>query len=76
VGIIIIAATKYISLASLVMSLAYPVLMIVFGTRFGFGTESVVMMFVLCALAFYKHKANIGRLLAGNENKFTFSKQK
>jgi glycerol-3-phosphate acyltransferase PlsY len=76
VGIIVIAFSKYISLASLIMSLAYPIFMIVLRHTFLFGVEDIVLMFVLCALAFYKHKANIGRLIAGNENKFTFSKQK
>ncbi len=29
----------------------------------------------LCVLAFWKHRANIGRLLAGNENRFSIRKK-
>lgn len=74
-GIIIIAAKKYISLASLAMSLVYPILMLFFD-KADFGTEAAIVMFALCALAFWKHKENIKRLIAGNENKFSFKKSK
>lgn len=71
VGLVVFIAKKYISLASLTMALVYPILMIVFG----FETEPVILMFVLCVLAYIKHKSNIERLIKGNENKFRFGKK-
>ncbi len=71
IGFAVFMAKKYISLASLTMALVYPVLMIVFG----FALEPVILMFVLCALAYIKHKSNIERLISGNENKFRFGKK-
>ena len=71
VGLVVFLAKKYISLASLTMALVYPVLMVVFG----FDTEPIVLMFVLCILAYVKHKSNIERLMSGTENKFRFGKK-
>lgn len=71
IGFVIFIAKKYISLASLAMAFIYPMFMIVFG----FDNEPVILMFVLCALAYIKHKANIERLIHGNENKFRFGKK-
>ncbi len=71
VGFVIFIVKKYISLASLTMALLYPIFMLVFG----FDTEPVILMFILCALAYIKHKSNIERLIHGNENKFRFGKK-
>ncbi len=71
IGFVIFIAKMYISLASLAMALIYPILMILFG----FETEPVVLMFILCILAYIKHKSNIERLIHGNENKFRFGKK-
>jgi glycerol-3-phosphate acyltransferase PlsY len=71
IGLVVFLAKKYISLASLTMALVYPILMIVFG----FELEPIVLMFVLCVLAYIKHKSNIERLIHGNENKFRFGKK-
>ena len=71
VGLVVFFAKKYISLASLTMALVYPILMIIFK----FGAEPIVLMFILCVLAYIKHKSNIERLIHGNENKFRFGKK-
>ncbi len=71
IGFAVFIAKKYISLSSLTMAVVYPVLMLVSG----FDTESTVLMFVLCVLAYIKHKSNIERLIHGNENKFRFGKK-
>ena len=44
--------------------------MIVTKNIYGFGIEEILLMFVLCVLAYIKHKSNIQRLLNGTENKF------
>lgn len=70
IGFIIVLIKRYISLASLTMALLYPILMIVTKNIYGFGIEEILLMFVLCVLAYIKHKSNIQRLLNGTENKF------
>jgi glycerol-3-phosphate acyltransferase PlsY len=77
VGLVVFIAKKYISLASLTMALLYPILMIGYNLYSGgvFGYEAVILMFILCVLAYIKHKSNIERLINGNENKFRFGKK-
>ncbi|MCL1862995.1 MAG: glycerol-3-phosphate 1-O-acyltransferase PlsY [Defluviitaleaceae bacterium] len=65
-GVVIVAATRYISLASLVITLVTPVLMIIFG----FGAEAIILMTGLTALIWFMHRENIRRLLRGEERKF------
>lgn len=67
--IAIAAVTKYVSLASLVGSALFPILTAIF---FRGQPHYLHMMIVCCiftVLAFYKHRANIVRLLNGTENK-------
>lgn len=75
IGFVVFMAKKYISLSSLTMALVYPVLMIITRNVFGFEIEDIVLMFVLCVLAYIKHKSNIERLLNGTENKFGSKKK-
>lgn len=66
IGIIIVAITKYVSVASMMVALSMP---IVFYIRFG-GWEAVGIGLVLAIMAIYRHRSNIKRLLNGSENKF------
>ncbi len=75
IGFIVFMAKKYISLASLTMALLYPIIMIITRNMFGFEAEEIVLMFVLCVLAYIKHIPNIQRLLSGTENKFGSKKK-
>lgn len=70
-GFVAVISTKYISMASLVMTLACPVIMIIRGLE----TEAVIIMFFVMALAYYQHKGNIKRLIKGEENKFSIKKK-
>lgn len=78
----IVAVTRYVSLGSLVVVIIYLIEVIVYGQMGGFGVEApyVYEMYVIAALlmvsAFYKHKANIQRLMTGTENKLSFGKNK
>lgn len=78
----IVAVTRYVSLGSLAVVVIYLIEVIVFGQMGGFGVKApyVYEMYVIAALlmlsAFYKHKANIARLLSGTENKISFGKHK
>jgi glycerol-3-phosphate acyltransferase PlsY len=57
--------TRYVSLASLAAAISLP-----FATwAFGSSYTLLVMATILSALAIYKHKPNIQRLLNGTENK-------
>ncbi len=72
IWVICIILTKMSSLGSLLGSLAVPVLLIVFKSPM----EYIVFGFVACIFAFYKHRANIGRLLRGEERKINQKDEK
>lgn len=77
----IVAATRYVSLGSLVVVIVYFVEVVVYGQMGGYGVELPYLyeMYVIAALlavsAFFKHRANIQRLLSGTENKISFGKK-
>ena len=77
-----VAATKYVSVGSLVVVVTYFICVVVYGQMGGFHVDGshLVEMYVLAALvvvsAFYKHRANIGRLMNGTENKLSVGKSK
>jgi glycerol-3-phosphate acyltransferase PlsY len=69
--ILTILVTRYVSVGSIVAAIALP--FAVWFTR-----DNLVLRIVtiaLCALAIYKHKANLQRLLNGTENRITFKKK-
>ena len=72
----IVALTRYISLGSLFVSMLFLMLVMVNGQLGGFGVaqsclnEMYVLAAFLMVLAWIRHRANIGRLLKGEENKF------
>ena len=67
--------THYVSLCSLTSYLTALIAMIVIGETGGYGmdrmhtTEMYLVMTTLTVLAFWRHRANIIRLIHGNENK-------
>lgn len=66
-----VAVSRYISVASLIITGLLPICMFFFG----FKTEVVVIGFIIAGLAYYQHRANIDRLIHGTENKFTIKKK-
>jgi acyl phosphate:glycerol-3-phosphate acyltransferase len=60
--IVIAACLRYSSLAALVAALFAP-----FATALLLGWQSAMVVSVMSALLFWRHKANIARLLAGTE---------
>lgn len=87
VFIICVAVTRYVSLGSLIVVTLFLVSFIFLGyhgdivnpsTNMAYAgndlIESYVIIFIFAALAFYRHKANIVRLVRGEENKI-FSKK-
>ncbi len=65
IGIICIATTRYVSLGSMCFAVMIPIVLY----KTAFPLEGVVITICLAALALYQHRANIVRLLSGNENK-------
>jgi acyl-phosphate glycerol 3-phosphate acyltransferase len=59
---------KYISVASLTMSVIIPVLF----AAFGYDWEVITVTGFLCVLSWYMHRGNIKRLIKGEETKFGF----
>ena len=76
--IVIVAATRYVSLGSMTVVTIYLISVIVYGQHGGFGVENVSYLHemygvaaFLMILAFWRHRANIKRLLSGTENKIS-----
>jgi len=76
--IIVTSVSKYVSLASISAALSVPLLLIIRENIFGVDIPSygtvLPFAFILALLVVYTHRANIGRLLQGSENKISFSK--
>lgn len=78
----IVAVTRYVSLGSLAVVVIYLIEVVVYGQMGGFGVkppyvyEMYGIAVFLMISAFYKHKANIQRLISGTENKMSFGKKK
>lgn len=79
---LIVVTTKYVSLgsvsAAVIMAIAHILSGEFLGTYGGPGQcriENYAVMVVLAALAIFKHKDNIKRLIQGNENKFSMGKK-
>jgi glycerol-3-phosphate acyltransferase PlsY len=67
VWIVVVAATKYASLGSLLGLLSLPVTMSIVGAP----AEHLGFALIAIVAGFYQHRANIHRLLSGTENRIT-----
>ena len=71
--VLIVSFTKFISLGSVICALLYPIVL----SRFSEPNAFVIIPSVLIALLIvWLHRANISRLLAGEESKFSLSRKK
>ncbi len=67
--------TQYVSLGSLIIMVLFVIQVVIHGQMGGFGLtngeryEFYAIAVVLAALAFWRHRANIKRLVKGTENK-------
>lgn len=79
--VVAVLLTRYVSLGSLLASTTFFLEVIMFGELGGFGMawnyrlELYAIAGLLMILAWVRHKENIKRLLAGNENRFGSSKK-
>lgn len=75
VFVLAVAATRYVSLGSILVMLVFLAGMIYFGMRGDYGVqenalpEFCVMISVITMMAIWRHRSNIKRLLSGTENK-------
>jgi glycerol-3-phosphate acyltransferase PlsY len=65
VGVIIIASTRYVSLASVAGAVLYPIIVIMFKS----SREMIAFSLVISAFALLRHRENIKRLIRGEESK-------
>lgn len=74
--------THYVSLCSLSAYLAAFIAMVILGQSGAYGmdsthmTEMYVVMGLMTALAFFRHRENVSRLMKGTENKIYLGKSK
>lgn len=72
VAIGLIAATKFVSLGSITLAALFALLVII--TNWG-SWLIVLWVLAIAGLLIWRHHANIGRLLRGEENKLSFKKK-
>ncbi len=74
--IILVATTRYVSLGSIVVVVAYLIQAVIFGQMGYLSIEAAylpefyIVSACFTAMALWRHRANIKRLLTGTENKF------
>ena len=67
VFVAIVLATGYVSLGSLISALVLPVLLAI---TLGTSSTLFIVSTIIAAFVFWTHRANIGRLRRGEENRF------
>ena len=65
IGILIIYVSRYVSLCSVVAAIAFPILLLAFRYQINY----ILTGTIISAIAVYRHKSNISRLISGTENK-------
>lgn len=78
VFVLVVAATRYVSLASIISAMIYPLFVIAFnvGGEQPATSYYIALSLVVSVLAVYRHKANIARLRSGTESKLGEKKEK
>lgn len=67
--------TKIVSISSLLMTASMPILIIIaYAGKGSIGIEAMVLALLITGFTFYRHKANIRRLIDGTEAKLTSKK--
>jgi acyl phosphate:glycerol-3-phosphate acyltransferase len=70
--IIIVAITRFVSLGSIVSTVLFP---IIAATLFAKPTEFIVYSTVMAAMAIFRHRTNIQRIIKGTESKLGAKKK-
>lgn len=69
----LIAITRYVSVGSIISGILYPAITII---RHWGNAPRIITALILGGLAIFSHRANIMRLIRGNENRLDFGKIK
>lgn len=72
--VLLVAATRYISLGSIICMMLYPIITYKLATHGSIGFP-VLFAFIVAALIIFMHRSNIVRLRNHTENKLSFSKK-
>ena len=72
IWLVIFFTTNYVSLASILALIAFPIIAIAFSQPF----YLVLVSTVVCSISIFKHRDNIRRLLKGQENKTVLFKSR
>ncbi len=76
VFVAVVAMTKFVSLGSIIAALCLGLSILVFEIRSEYiNWAFLILTVVVVLMIIVKHKANIKRLLQGNENKLSFNKK-
>ncbi len=73
IWVVVFFISRYVSLASITAAAVLPVIawvMILTGNRNGASVPVAIVLTVIAALAIFRHRSNIRRLLDGTENRF------
>lgn len=80
VFIVVVTFSRYISLGSITAAISVPLILIIRENVFGVNIQGyhTILPFVIAVslLVVYTHRANLARLINGNENRITLSKNK
>jgi acyl phosphate:glycerol-3-phosphate acyltransferase len=63
----------YVSLASIIVALAYPIAVFLFYPQ---GTYKLLLAIIVAILAVYRHKSNLGRLIHGQEHRILYQNRR
>ncbi len=78
--VLVVSLSKYISLGSISAAISVPLIMVIRENVFGvdiLGYGTILPFAILLAFfVIYTHRANIGRIINGVENKISLSKKK
>lgn len=79
VFVIVVSLSRYISLGSITAAVSVPLILIIRENVFGVDIPGYHTILPFCIaislLVIYTHRANLSRLLKGNENRITLSKK-
>ena len=75
--VVIVAGTKFVSLASVMCAALYPIFLnaLCFGFPFGAKGFPILISLIISALVIFMHRENIKRIYNGTESKLSFSKK-
>jgi glycerol-3-phosphate acyltransferase PlsY len=80
VFLLVLKTAHYVSLASIVGALAFPLAYVLFGALLGWPLLTaqlplLIFSLAICGMIVWKHRSNIARLLAGTENRVAATKK-